>query len=114
VDRTTYRQVATWTLSGVEGNFPMAIDEAAGHLVVVYRKPATLAVFDVRRGNVVARAPTCGDADDVFFDAKRHRLYISCGEGMLGVFQRQGDEFRRFPALGRRSGFLSLIASFSV
>jgi hypothetical protein len=104
VDRTTYRQVATWTLSGVEGNFPMAIDEAAGHLVVVYRKPATLAVFDVRRGNVVARAPTCGDADDVFFDAKRHRLYISCGEGMLGVFQRQGDSYQELGRISTLSG----------
>ncbi|MFX7082923.1 hypothetical protein ABTI41_20485, partial [Acinetobacter baumannii] len=37
---------------------------------------------------------TCGDADDVFFDTKRHRLYISCGEGALDVFQRQGDGYR--------------------
>jgi len=104
VDRTTYRQVATWTLSGAEGNFPMAIDEASGHLAVVYRKPATLAVFDVGRGDVVAQTPTCGDADDVFFDTKRHRLYISCGEGMLGVFQRQGDSYQELGRIPTLSG----------
>ena len=30
---------------------------------------------------VVAKAETCGDADDVFVDAKRRRVYVSCGEG---------------------------------
>jgi hypothetical protein len=27
----------------------------------------------------------CGDADDVFFDAKRMRFYVSCGEGAIDV-----------------------------
>jgi len=32
------------------------------------------------------RAPDiCGDADDLFVDAKRQRVYISCGEGFLDV-----------------------------
>lgn len=94
VDRRSGHQVATWTLDGAGANFPMAHDDTARHLAVVYRKPATLAVFDTTRGEVVARTPTCGDADDVFFDTKRQRLYISCGEGALDVFQRQGDGYR--------------------
>lgn len=98
VDRTNRQQIATWTLKGAAANFPMALDGAAGHLAVVYRKPATLAVFDTTRGEVVARVPTCGDADDVFFDGKRHRLYISCGEGALDVFQGQDGTYRE---LGR-------------
>jgi hypothetical protein len=28
----------------------------------------------------------CGDADDVFVDPKRARIYVSCGEGFLDVF----------------------------
>ncbi|MCW2244178.1 YncE family protein [Azospirillum canadense] len=94
VDRNESRQVATWTLSGAGANFPMALDAATGRLAVVYRKPATLAVFDTARGEVVARLPTCGDADDVFVDSKRQRLYISCGEGALAVLQRQGDVYQ--------------------
>ena len=27
--------------------------------------------------------------DDLFFDVTRKRLYVSCGEGFLDVFQRQ-------------------------
>ena len=98
VDRKENRQVATWTLSGAGANFPMALDDTAGQLAVIYRKPATLAVFDTARGSLVARTPTCGDADDVFFDAKRQRLYVSCGDGALDVLQRQDD---RYQELGR-------------
>jgi hypothetical protein len=29
-----------------------------------------------------------GDVDDVFFDAKRERLYASCGEGVLAVMRQ--------------------------
>lgn len=104
VDRSSGRQVATWTLTGAGANFPMALDAAVGHLAVVYRKPATLAIFDTTQGAVIARTPTCGDADDVFFDTKRQRLYISCGEGALDVFQRQGDSYREVGRIPTVSG----------
>jgi hypothetical protein len=57
-----------------------------------------LAAFDTQNGSVVARLPTCGDADDVFYDAMRQRIYVSCGEAALSVVQRQGDAYRE---LGR-------------
>jgi hypothetical protein len=37
-------------------------------------------------GTTVASAATCRDGDDVFVDAKRHRIYVSCGEGFIDVF----------------------------
>jgi hypothetical protein len=30
---------------------------------------------------------TCGDADDVFFDERRRRIYVSCGSGNVAVLQ---------------------------
>ena len=33
---------------------------------------------------------TCGDADDVFFDAKRRRVYVSCGDGTVDAWQQDG------------------------
>jgi DNA-binding beta-propeller fold protein YncE len=98
VDRSTEKQIAKWAVPEVRSNFPMAVDDAGQRLLVVYRKPALLAAFDTRNGNVVARLPTCGDADDLFYDAKRQRIYISCGEGVLTVVQRQGDTYQE---LGR-------------
>jgi hypothetical protein len=64
----------------------MAIDGAGRRVAVVFRRPAALAIFDAQDGHVVTKASTCGDADDVFFDDKRRRLYVSCGEGFIDVF----------------------------
>jgi hypothetical protein len=61
--------------------------------VVVYRKPALLAVFDTASGAAVARLPACGDTDDVFLDSQRHRLYLSCGAGFLEVIQQRDDTY---------------------
>jgi hypothetical protein len=38
-------------------------------------------------GHVVAQAETCGDADDVFVDRKRRRVYVSCGQGIVDVLE---------------------------
>ena len=46
-------------------------------------------------GRVVAKAETCGDADDMYVDPKRHRVYVSCGAGAVDVFDQQGVEYRR-------------------
>jgi hypothetical protein len=35
---------------------------------------------------------TCGDADDVFVDAKRHRVYVSCGAGVIDIFDAHSYE----------------------
>jgi hypothetical protein len=71
----------------------MALDAVGERVMVVYREPAALAVLDARDGKTIVRVETCGDADDVFFDAKRQRAYISCGEGVIDVVQRQGDTY---------------------
>jgi hypothetical protein len=66
----------------------MAIDREAHRVLVVFRSPPTLMAFSSQDGRVVARVETCGDADDVFVDAKRHRVYVSCGEGMVDVLEQ--------------------------
>jgi DNA-binding beta-propeller fold protein YncE len=85
VDLAAGKQVARWVAGELGANFPMAIDEEAGRLLVVYRHPAMLVAFDSRTGKIAARLPTVGDADDVFVDAKRHRIYVSGGEGAVAV-----------------------------
>jgi DNA-binding beta-propeller fold protein YncE len=102
VDRVAGEQVASWGLADARANFPMALDEADGRLAVVYREPALLAVFDTASGAPVARLAACGDSDDVFFDAKRQRVYLSCGAGFLDVIQQRGEtyeELARIPTI---------------
>jgi DNA-binding beta-propeller fold protein YncE len=80
---------------GARSNFPMAIDSDAHRVLVVFRSPPTLMAFSSQDGRVLAKTETCGDADDVYVDPKRHRVYVSCGAGAVDVFDQQAGEYRR-------------------
>lgn len=95
------RSVPTGNL---RGNFPMAVDPQAKRIVVVARNPPTLLALASPGSTTVAKAETCGDADDVFVDAKRGRVYVSCGEGFVDVFERRGDTFVRLGKVPTVSG----------
>ena len=47
-----------------------------------------IVVLDTETGKEVTSVPIPGDIDDVFYDAKRKRIYASCGEGFLAVIQQ--------------------------
>jgi DNA-binding beta-propeller fold protein YncE len=95
---------AHWTTGQAGENYPMALDEASRQVLVVFRKPAMLAAFSMQDGAPIAHAAVCGDADDVFVDAKRHRIYVSCGEGYLDVFEPADGGFRRIAHLTTAPG----------
>jgi DNA-binding beta-propeller fold protein YncE len=90
IDRASGRQSATWATGDLAGNFAMALDEAGRRVVVVFRNPVRLGVFAMSSGEKVAERDTCGDSDDVFVDAKRNRVYVSCGDGHIDVFDAEG------------------------
>ena len=80
---------------GAGSNFPMVIDGEAHRVLVVFRSPPTLMALSSQDGHVVAKAETCGDADDVFVDRKRRRVYVSCGEGAVDVLEPGEADYRR-------------------
>jgi DNA-binding beta-propeller fold protein YncE len=86
---------ASWVPRGLEANFPMALDETGRAVIVVFRQPARLATFNMMTGEMTATAPTCGDSDDVFFDEKRRRIYVSCGAGSIDVIDRSSTKLVR-------------------
>jgi DNA-binding beta-propeller fold protein YncE len=90
VDRKTGTQTATWNVVDFQANYPMAFDERDHRLFVATRRPAQLLVYDTESGVQVAKLSTGGDADDLFYDAQRKRLYVVCGEGFVDVV-RQTD-----------------------
>jgi hypothetical protein len=67
----------------------MALDEKGRRLFVGARSPATLLVYDIDSGKVVARLSIGKDTDDLFFDAERKRLYVICGEGKVDVIRQE-------------------------
>src|SRR5438067_11811266 len=72
---------------GAGSNFPMAIDAEEHRVLVVFRSPPTLIALSSQDGHLAATVETCGDADDVFVDPKRRRVYVSCGEGVIDVLE---------------------------
>ena len=105
VDLQAGKQIASWRVpGGLSANFPMALDAAAGVLATVFRSPARLVLLDIRTGAVTTSLPTCADADDVFFDPRRHRLYVSCGEGAVDVVQQDTAGDRLLARIRTQSG----------
>jgi DNA-binding beta-propeller fold protein YncE len=92
VDRTKRAVVATWGVPGAESNYPMALDESGRRLFVGARKPAVLLVYDIDSGKVVAKQPVGEDTDDIFFDPKRKRLYVICGEGRIDIVRQEDPD----------------------
>jgi DNA-binding beta-propeller fold protein YncE len=104
VDRATNRQTASWPEDKPRDNFPLALEESGQRLLVVFRSPAKLVVFRTEDGRPVASLDTCQDADDLFIDSKRSRIYVICGEGAIDVFGEQGDSYSRLDHIATVSG----------
>jgi len=53
---------------------------------------------------VLAEVDTCGDVDDLFFDRKRKRVYISCGQGFIDVLDARDPAFVRLARIATVPG----------
>lgn len=97
----TLRSIPTGAFAA---NFPMAIDTTAGRILVAFRSPPMLAAYTIPKGQLAARLPICGDADDLFVDAKRQRVYVSCGAGVVDVLERSESGYARLARIPTASG----------
>src|SRR5436190_8070096 len=83
IDRDKATVIATLKTNGASANFPIALDEANHRLFVGCRHPSKLVVLDTESGNVITSIGISGDADEVFYDDKRHRVFTVCGAGRI-------------------------------
>lgn len=82
----------------------MAVDPGAKRVLAVFRNPPMLVAFSSPGWAIAAKMETCGDADDVFVDAKRQRVYVSCGDGVVDVLEPRGDGYARLAKIPTVSG----------
>ena len=92
IDTGKRRVMEKWPVSAVKSFYPMALDDADQRLFIGSRKPAKLAVFDTKSGQMVASVDGAIDTDDLFYDAPRKRLYMSGGDGFVTVFVQRGAD----------------------
>ncbi len=109
IDRGTNKVANRWLIGGLLSdafsNFPISLDENDGRLFVGTRVPASLKVFNVSTGKLVASVETDGDADDIFYDAQRRRIFVSCGAGFIDVFQQsEPDHYREISRISTAAG----------
>jgi DNA-binding beta-propeller fold protein YncE len=74
-----------WEHLGAQANFPMAAAPGSDRIFVACRQPAQLLALNTKIGKVTERIETVGDADDLFFDQERGRIYVIGGEGFVDV-----------------------------
>ena len=98
------RQITSWSVPHLRSNFPLALDASENTIAVVFRKPSRLVLLDAKSGAIRANVETCGDADDVFFDAVHKRIYVSCGEGAVDVFDESQGEPQRLARVDTTPG----------
>jgi hypothetical protein len=101
IDLTSGNLIAKWATPHLSSNFPMVLGST---VVVVFRSPARMVQFERSTGKVITANDTCGDADDVFFDAKRQRYYVSCGAGEIDVYQAAGGALAPLATIATPTG----------
>jgi len=94
---------ATWPMR-YGANFAMALDNERKRVLVVFRSPAKFAALDMQTGAVAGETDACGDADDLFLDAKRKHIYISCGAGFVDVLNADDPKYLRLARVPTVSG----------
>jgi hypothetical protein len=105
VDALTGSKVTLFERAGASANYAMALDKEGHRVLVAFRSPARLEAFASGTGVHEAGIETCRDADDLFVDARRGRIYISCGEGVIDVIARgAGGGYERIARIPTASG----------
>jgi DNA-binding beta-propeller fold protein YncE len=92
VDLPTRQLIERWPVPDAHVQNAMALDEPNHRLFIATRNPPKLFVFNTDTGKVVLDLPCVGVNDDMTFDTKRQRLYIT-GDGATSVFQQRDADY---------------------
>jgi DNA-binding beta-propeller fold protein YncE len=91
-DKKDHRLLEKWDIKSAKENVPMALDETDHRLFVVCRKPAKLVVIDTQTGQEVASLPSVDRADDMAYNPKTKQIYVSGGDGFIGVYSQKDPD----------------------
>ncbi|HEX4592362.1 MAG TPA: hypothetical protein VH120_20700, partial [Gemmataceae bacterium] len=88
VDPEKKEVVEKFPVKTASGGHPIALDETGKRLFVGCRKAPMVVVMDMESGKEVTGVPIPDGVDDLFYDAKRKRLFASCGDGFVAVIRQ--------------------------
>jgi hypothetical protein len=88
LDSNNDRIISRFSVAPAGVNAAVAIDEPNRLLFVGCRRNPSVVVMNSDTGKIIDRVPIPGDVDDIYFDARRGRIYASCGEGAIAVIRQ--------------------------
>lgn len=89
IDLDKHEVAAKYPIKLADGCYPLALDAEGKRLFVGCRKKPMVVILDAKTGEEKAGVEIPRDIDDLFYDAKRNRLYAACGEGVLAVLEEK-------------------------
>lgn len=92
IDTEKNQLVGTYSLTLASANYPLTLDPAGRRVFVGCRQPPMVVGLDADSGKEVTSFTIPGDTDDIFFDAKRNRIYAICGEGSVAMAERKAAD----------------------
>ncbi|MBI1805201.1 MAG: WD40 repeat domain-containing protein [Ignavibacteriae bacterium] len=113
LDARNQKRISSIALEDESANFPMALDRELHLLFIGCRKPSRLLVIDAKSQRILSKVDIDSDTDDISYDQKNRRIYISCGSGFLDVIERNDSSdytvtSRIKTASGARTSFFAL------
>ena len=105
VDLKQLKLTAKWSKLLPRANFPMAYDEVQHRLIVGYRLPAKLIVYNSDTGKEIFSDSMVSDVDDLYWDKNTKLIYISGGGGAVDIFKQMGDTiYKKVASTPTRNG----------
>jgi DNA-binding beta-propeller fold protein YncE len=92
IDTEKNEVLKTYPVKLAENSHPIAVDEANQRVYVGCRKEPMIVILDTESGKEVGSIKVPGGIDDLHLDAKKKKLYASCGEGALLVLEQSGAD----------------------
>jgi hypothetical protein len=92
IDGATHSFSHSWKITRAKDNVPLAFAEQPGFLFVACRTPGRLVVLDGKSGREVSDLLADNGADDLFYDAEVHRVYIIAGSGVVNAYELDANK----------------------
>jgi hypothetical protein len=104
-DLKQLKLITKWSRLLPRSNFPMACDVEQHRIIVGYRLPEKLIVYNSETGKEIFGAPMVGDVDDLYWDKTSKQIYISGGGGSVNIFKQTGDaSYQKIADIKTRNG----------
>ncbi|CAB3772551.1 hypothetical protein [Paraburkholderia humisilvae] len=109
IDLNRNALVRIWTVPGLTMNTPMAFDAKNHRLFVADKKPGKLFVLNSDTGARVATYDCTEGGDDMTYDARTKRIYVSATQGLTAYQQDDADHYHEIARVDTHGGKTSVL-----